>query len=70
MLRNIFIASAVVLTAAAFAPTGAWAGGGHGHYRHGHHVRPFHGHVFGHHHVRCWRWVLTRFGYRRMWVCG
>jgi hypothetical protein len=81
MLRNTIIASAVVLAASAFAPTVASAGGGyHGHHRHWHHVRPFHRHVFHvrplhrhvfyHHHVRCWRWVPTRFGYRRVWVCG
>jgi len=75
MLRSILIASAVVLSAAAFAPTGALAGGGHGHHghghhrHHGHHVRPFHGHFHGHH-VRCWRWVMTRFGYQKVWVCG
>jgi hypothetical protein len=73
MLRNVMIASAVMLAAAAFAPAGALAGGGQ-HHRHGHHhqhLRPFHGHVFGHHHhVRCWRWALTRFGYRRVRVCG
>ena len=68
MLRNFVIAFAVVLSAAAFAPTGALAGGGHGH--HGHHVRPFHGHFHGHHHFRCWRWVMTRFGYQKVWVCG
>jgi hypothetical protein len=71
MLRKLMIASAVVFAAAALAPTGAFAGGGHGHHRHhGHHVRHFHGHVFHHHHFRCWRRVLTRFGYRRVWVCG
>ena len=73
MLRNIMIASAVMLATAALAPTGAWAGGGHGHghhRHHGHHVRPFHGHFHGHHHFRCWRWVMTRFGYQKIWVCG
>jgi hypothetical protein len=71
MLRKITImsAAAFALAAVALAPTSASAGHwGHGHHRH--HVRPFVGHYVVHPHVRCWRWVLTRFGYRKVWVCG
>jgi hypothetical protein len=83
MLRKIMIASAVAFAAAAFAPTGAWAGGDHGyhgyrhhhhhwghHHRRVHHWRHVHGHFAWRPYVRCWRWVVTPYGYRRVWVCG
>jgi hypothetical protein len=69
MLRHIVIASAVMFAASALAPTSASAGGGHGHRYHGHSARHLHVHVVPRPHVRCWRRVFTRFGYRRVWVC-
>ena len=49
------------------------------HFHHFHHFRFAHFHHFRHHHLfataivvggSCWRWVPTRFGWHRVWVCG
>lgn len=76
----VALAAAAALGAAALAPTVAAARPGHGDgHRHDlHHPRNHH---HGHPHFRafrfygpafasCWRWVPTRFGYAKVWVCG
>jgi hypothetical protein len=78
MIRKtiVALAAAAALGALALAPTAAsarpWHGHGahrHHHHHHGHpHFRAFrfYGPVF----ASCWRWVPTRFGYAKVWVCG
>jgi hypothetical protein len=81
MFRKLLLACAAVfvLGGSAFVSTEASAGhrhhgwGGH-HWGHHHHWRHHHWRRhhwgWGNHHVRCWRWVMTPYGYRRVWVCG
>jgi len=76
MIRKtiVALAAAAAIGAVALAPIAAsarfWHGHGfHHHHHHGHaHFRGFrfHGPVF----ASCWRWVPTRFGYAKVWVCG
>ena len=77
MIRKtiVTLAAAAALGAVALDPTVAsarpWHGNGAHHPRHhGHHPHfrafRFHGPVF----ASCWRWVPTRFGYAKVWVCG
>jgi hypothetical protein len=76
MIRKtiVALAAAAALGAATLAPTAASARPWHGHGvhhpdKHGHpHFRAFrfHGPVF----ASCWRWVPTRFGYAKVWICG
>ena len=48
------------------------------HFHHFHHFRHHFVHHFRHRHFfataigvgSCWRWVPTRFGWHRVWVCG
>ena len=75
MLRKLIVAAAIGVCAVAFVPATTWAGGGyHGYRHHGYHRHGgFHG-WRGHHFHRpifasCWRWVPTRFGYAKIWVC-
>jgi hypothetical protein len=84
MFRKSIVAAAVAISAAAFVPATASAGGGyhHGGNHHGLHHRGntlFHGGFHGWrgiHGLRgpifasCWRWVPTRFGYSKVWLCG
>jgi hypothetical protein len=76
MIRKTIVAfaAAAAIGAVALAPTAAsarpWHGHGYHHHDrgHGHGFRSFrfHGPVF----ASCWRWVPTRFGYAKVWVCG
>jgi hypothetical protein len=87
MFRKSIVAAAVAISAAAFVPVTASAGGGYHGYHGGHHQGLHHRgntlfHGGGHHGWRgfhglrgrafasCWRWVPTRFGYAKAWVCG
>jgi hypothetical protein len=80
MIRKtiVALAAAAALGTVTLAPTVAsarpWNGHGvhhprhHGHQGHHPHFRAFRfrGPVF----ASCWRWVPTRFGYAKVWVCG
>lgn len=76
MLRKTLIAVAAAAAIGALAPTGALAAPGH-HGGHSFH-RAHHGHslhrgsfrVVTPLFVSCWRWVPSRFGLVKVWVCG
>ncbi len=78
MIRKTIVALAAVaaIGAVTLAPTAAsaghWRAHGFHHHHHGH--GHFHGSRFFRFHgpwyVSCWRWVPTRFGYAKIWVCG
>jgi len=78
MIRKtiVAIAAATAFSAITFAPTVASAGhwgGAHRGFRHRGHWH-FYGPRFFRHHspgfASCWRWLPTRFGYAKVWVCG
>jgi hypothetical protein len=84
MLRNMIAVAALSAAALIASPAaaGGWHqdrddDGYRHHYRHHHHGyrtfhRGWHGHRF--HSQRpifagCWRWVPTRFGHAKVWIC-
>jgi hypothetical protein len=80
MFRKCLAAAAMAIGVATFVPATASAGGWH----HGYHQRHHHGfhggwrHFHGSRHWRfhrpayasCWRFVPSRHGYVKVWVCG
>jgi hypothetical protein len=71
-MLKLIIAAAIAI--GAFVPSTASAGGAgyHGRHHGHHHHRHFHRHHWAPRYVLagCWRWVPTRYGYAKLWVCG